>query len=905
MNKPFNRFSLTPLALAVLTSFSTMSLAAQEPADIQKPAVTSESQAAENADEDTAIEEVVVKASRLKGTASAVLEERKNQAFIADILSYEQLSRTGDSDAAAALRRVTGLTLVDGKFIYVRGLGERYSSTLLNGATVPSPDPTRSIIPLDLFPSAVIESLSVQKSYSPSMPAHFGGGNVDIRLKTIPKDFVFTLMANTGGNSSNFGAGQTYAGGNNDWYGKDDGTRAAPQALTTLWQNHTPLNDLSQQDNREIASKIYRNYDPIQRNVAPDTGIDVSLGDHFEFNDFRTGYLAVASYDNEWLVSDQYEGQDFTNPGDGVWSLVRGFDKVKSTEHSVRFAGMFNFGIETTNHRLDFSTLILRDTRDEIKDKIGNTNNVLLTDGLRVRDTQVYYEERQMIANQVRGTHNFPKFWNLGLDWKYSDARSNRYAPGNITTRYILADQNQDGVFDLNNESALRNATTATRFSFQNLDDRVENYGFNASLPINLANAEIELKVGTDFIKKSRSAMARRVDVNTLAFDKLDMSGGKMNDILTNDVILNQPLRGNEIIIRDTSVPGDDYVSAQLVDAYYVEADALFAQKWRVSGGVRWESFRQVVAGLDPATGRFDLPAQPTVDDLSKLTFKQNDFYPTVAFTYIMSEQVQFRLSYAETTIRPDLREVAPATYIDPLTDFPIGGTPSVVSTSIKNYDARWEWYLDTGENLSVGLFYKDMLKPIESMQSPAQDGPPLIRIANAEDGKVYGVEVEFLKDFSFLGDSLGGIGQDFFLSGNVTLSDSNININTQNVVEQTGVSTSITNASRRMTGHSKYVINLNLGYDSPNGNHSASLAYNVSGARIIIPGIENKGDAYETPFNSLDLIYTYYPSYASSVKFKVQNLLNEKKELVFENTLLRGETRGVAFDIQYKWNFN
>jgi len=893
MKKQLNRYSLTTLALAVMSSLSSLPAIAQQ-----------------QENDDAAMEEVVVKASRLKGTASAVLQERKNQAFVADILGAEQISRTGDSDAAAALKRVTGLTLVDGKFIYVRGLGERYSSTQLNGAAVPSPDPTRTVIPLDLFPSAIIESLSVQKSYSPAMPAHFGGGNVDIRLKTIPKDFMFNVAGNLGGNSENSSNGQGYNGGSNDWRGEDDGTRAAPAQLTQLWQSFKPLGDLSQDENRIITADLNRDYDPKDKNINPNTGIDVTLGDRFDVNnslgDFRLGYLSAISYDNQWRVSEQYEGQDYTNPGDGVWSLVRGFDNVKSTEHSVRFAGMFNFGIEyNRDHRIDFSTLILRDTRDQIKDKLGNTNNVLLSDGLRVRDNQVKYEERQLLANQIRGTHNFPALWNLGVDWKYSNARSNRYAPGNITTRYILADENSDGVFDLVNESALRRGTTATRYSFQNLDDKVEDYGFNASLPLTFSGAEIELKAGADFIEKSRQAFARRIDVNTLAFDGLDFTGSQLNSILNDEVILNAPLRSNELIIRDTSVPGDDYKSAQMIDAYYVEADMFFAQKWRVSGGVRWEDFRQVVAPIDPATGQFDLPAEPTVEDLAKLAFKESEFYPSLAFTYVMNDKVQFRLSYGKTAIRPDIREVAPATYLDPLTGFPIGGTPSVVSTSIKNYDARWEWYLENGDNLSVGLFYKDMLKPIESVQSPSQDGPPLIRIANAEDGKVYGIEAEFLKDFTFLGDALWGIGKDFYVSGNLTLSDSEININTQHVVEQTGVSTSISHPTRRMTGHSKYVVNVNLGYDAPNGNHSATLAYNVFGKRIIIPGIEDKDDAYEQPFHSLDLVYTYYPSFSSTVKFKVQNLLNEKKEILFENTLLRSETKGIAFDIQYKWDFN
>jgi len=894
------KFKLSILTLALATSCGLSSAYAETAIE-------------ENADEQ-AMEEVIVKASRLKGTASAVMEERKNQAFIADILGAEQIARTGDSDAAAALRRVTGITLVDGKYIYVRGLGERFSSTQLNGAAVPSPDPTRTVIPLDLFPSSIIESLSVQKSYSASMPAHFAGGNVDVRLKTIPSDFVFTMQGKLGGNTNNFDDGLSYNGGDDDWYGKDDGTRAAPASLQKLWKNHSPLNDLSQQDNREIAAQMNRDYDPKATSINPNTGFDVTLGNRYDFDDFRLGFLTAVSYDNKWEVSEEYEGQDFTyqegvDGGDSSWALVRGFDDIKSTEHTVRFSGMFNVGLEfQRDHRIDFSSLILHDTRDEIRDKLGNTNNVTISDGLRVRDSDVIYEEREMIANQIRGTHNFSGLWNLGADWFYSDARSNRYAPGNISTRYIIADgsngQAEDGIFDPINESSLRKATTSSRYSFQDLDDNVENYGFSFSLPVNFSNVELEIKAGGNFIEKTRDAMARRIDVNTLAFDNLDLTGHQMGVILNDDVMLNHPLSGNELIIRDTTAAGDDYYSAQLVDAYFIDTDFFIAQKWRVNLGLRYEDFRQVVAPLDPATGKFDLPAKPTNEDLAALAFKDDDVFGALAFTYLLDDEMQFRASYAQTTIRPDIREVAPATYIDPLTGFPIGGTPSVTSTAIDNYDLRWEWYLPTGDNLSFGLFYKDMDQPIEAVQSPAQDGPPLIRIANAEDGYVYGLEVEFLKDFGFLGDFAGMNGGDFFLSGNFTVSESEINIDTQNVVEQTGVSTSITNPTRAMTGHSPWVVNMNLGWDAPNGNHSATLAYNVFAERIIIPGIDGKDDAYEQPFHSLDMVYTYYPTYSSTVKFKVQNILNQKKEIEFEDTLMRSETKGVAFEVALKWDF-
>ena len=889
MNTNIKRFGLSSLAVAVLSGLIGIQATAQEVSPTQES--------------DEAIEEVVVKVSRLKGTANAVIEERKNQAFVADILGAEQIARTGDSDAAAALRRVTGLTLVDGKFIYVRGLGERYSSTQLNGAAVPSPDPTRTVIPLDLFPSSIIESLSVQKSYSPSMPAHFGGGNVDIRLKSIPSTFVFNIAGNVGGSSENSNNGLTYEGGGDDWYGLDDGTRQAPKALRTLWKNYDALGDLSQEENRVIAADLYKDYDPQSEDPIPDFGLDMTIGNRFDSDsgDFRYGFLTALSYDNEWQVSEEFEGQDFALQADESYKLIRGFDDVISTEHSVRWSGMFNFGVEyLRDHKIDFSSTILHDTRDQIKEKYGNTNNVLLSDGLRVRDVDVAYEERELIVNQLRGSHTFSKYWFIGFDWLYSDSRSNRYAPGNISTRYILADENEDGVFDLANESSLRKATTASRYTFQNLDDDVEDAGWNLSLPLMFDTTEVELKAGAKYIEKTREAFARRIDVNTLAFDNLDLSGYEMNEILNDDKVLNHPLTGSERLIRDTSIAGDDYLSAQKVDAYYFEVDVFLNNTWRISGGVRWEDFRQVVAPLDPATGQFDIPAEPTKEDLAELTFKEDDYYGALALTYILDETMQFRASYGETTIRPDLREVAPATYIDPLTEFPIGGTPAVRSTQIKNYDLRWEWYLETGENLSVGLFYKDMEDPIESVQSPSQDGPPLIRIANADDGEVYGVEVEFMKDFAFL----GGMGNDFFLSGNVTLSDSEINIDTQKVVEQTGVSTAITNPTRRMTGHSEYVVNMNLGYDHPNGNHTATLAYNVFGERIIIPGIDNKDDAYEQPVHSLDLIYTYYPTFATTLKFKVQNILDEEKEIEFDDTLLRSETRGIGFDIQFKWEF-
>ena len=885
-----NRFPLANISLAVLACLATPAALAWQ--DAEQTEAEAEQQAS---NPEQVIEEVVTTGTRLQGSAAAVVQERKEQAFVADIMGADQISRTGDTDAAAALRRITGLTLVDGKFIYVRGLGERYSSTQLNGMSVPSPDPTRAVIPLDLFPSDIIESLAVQKSYSASMPANFGGGNVDIRLKSAPTQEVFNGSIKVGGNSENFDDSYWYDGGSS-WKGKDDGTRAAPQMLQALWGQRTFLDEISIEDNRDVALALNRDYDPQMQSIDPDYGVNVTYGNRYDLTDkWAIGFLTTAAYRNEWQVSEQFLGENYRLNPDDSYTLVRGWDDVQSTEHQVTWSGMFTLGINYgANHKVDFSHVILNDTEDRLREKLGNNNNINFGSDQRIREFDVNYQERRMVANQIKGMHTFTDWNFLGIDWKYSKARSSRYAPGNLETRFILTDRNEDGVFDRQTESNLTNATTAARYSFQDLDDEVENWGGNVTLPIMLDDWDITLKAGADFVQKTRFATNRRFDINTRAFpDSSVLQGHQLGEILNDDLLANTELSFTPIL-NDTTVAGDDYISAQAIDAYYAEGDVYFKEKWRITAGVRWEDFRQVVVPLVPTTGEIDLPTNPTPNDLADLAFQEDDFYPSLALTYFLTDEQQLRFSYGQTVVRPDLREVSSSTYLDPLTLFPVGGTPGLRTTSIKNYDARWEWYQENGDTLSLGMFYKDMTDPIESVQSPAQDGPPLVRIANAETGEVYGVEMEWLKSLS----------TNFFVSGNVTLSDSEIQLDTQKIVEQTGVSTSITNTERRLTGHSKWVVNSQLGFDSDNGKHSASLVYNVFGERIIIPGIEGRGDAFEQPFHSLDAVYSYYPDFNSQITLKVQNILNQDKEIEFDDTLLRSETRGVSFSLTYKREF-
>lgn len=866
---------------------------------------------AEESNEDDVMEEVVATGTRLKGSAAAVLEERRSQAFVADIMGADQISRTGDGDAASALRRVTGLTLVDGKFIYVRGLGERYSSTLLNGAAVPSPDPTRSVIPLDLFPSDIIESLAVQKAYSPSMPAAFGGGNVDIRLKSIPDERIFNFTAKLGGNTNNFDDGLTYTGSDGDWYGQDDGSRDAPQSIANFWspigESATSLDRISAEDSLQGLLDLNKDLNPEETSINPDMGFDVSFGDVYDSGDLTYGFMTTFAYDNSWQVADEYimeQWSSFENEdGTKNYTFVRGYDDILTTTHEVNTSFMLNLGLDYNKaHELDLTYIVLNDTSDKARNKFGRSNNVSPSENNAILNgKEIIYEERNLTSLQLQGQHTFADLNLLGIDWIYSDSTSSRAAPSGLDVSYIIADENLDGIYDPQTESGLRLGRTAARFNFQDLEDEVTNFAFNVSLPVYLSDLEMEFKVGANLTEKTRYAVNRRFDIDTRALpSNFDLTGNNINQTLGNDAIAGAALTRS--VLNDTTINGDLYTAENTIDAFYAEADFFINNQYRISGGFRYEDFSQTSLPYNPTTGEVSLTTnQKSIDDF---TFTDDGIYPALALTYIMNNEMQLRFNYGQTVIRPDLREISPSTYIDPLTEFPVSGTPGIETSDVTHLDVRWEWYMAAGNNLSIGIFTKDLEKPIEAVQSPAQDGPPLIRIANGEDATVTGIEFEFLQDLYGLRNVLGSFAENSFISGNLTLSDSEMNLDRQNIVDQTGVSTSITNLSRRLIGHSEYVVNLQLGYDSANGEHSATVVYNVFGERVIVAGIDGFEDAVEKPFHSLDMNYTYYPTYDSSIKFKLTNMLDQQKEISFDDELLRSTTKGVGFSVAYKLEF-
>lgn len=898
---------LKPLAIAVSLALLASAQAVAQETQVSDQAV---------AEQEQIIEEVVTTGTRLQGTAAAVIEERKAQAFVADILGAEQLSRTGDGDAAAALRRVTGLTLVDGKFVYVRGLGERYSSARLNGAAIPSPDLTRNVIPLDIIPSTIIESLAVQKVFSPTMPAAFGGGNIDIRTKSTPDDFLFNIELGIGQNSNardGFSYDRNEAGIPSivqDAIIRYRGDFGLRNIIAKNGFRDTADATASQQAlaiNQSLAGAMPGAANLREDSLAPNYSLKASLGDSFDDPWFggRFGYLISAAYDTDQEVSKRQNGVISPNAQAGCATTLNSLeelanscyntiaDTTRSTEVE-RKNGVLSLGYQLDTHSINYNKFYLTDAEDESEFGImqspnGSNLKTIVGEGITNREHTFRYEERTLDIDQVRGQHTFLDWWGIGFDWQYTESKATTYIPTDWSYRFD----------DLYDDQGNYQSTVVTGddnrvvYQYVDMDDFVKSYSGNFSLPLTWAGMEIELRGGYDITDRARYYTTDRFALDNASGLNFTVANSFNNVLGASNYLTASNITGNNLQLsyREPTAPGaDDYIAVQKTDAYYGAFDVFFNQNWRLAGGVRWEEFKQVsLATSSLIFTREDLELYYAPERVLNGTTMEDDYYPALSLTYIGGEDYQLRFGYAETVVRPDIRETVPVVYFDPLTDIRTVGRAGLKSSPMKNYDARFEYYLDNGDNYTLSAFYKDIQRPIESVLSVG-DEEYTLNYVNGISAEVYGVEFEWLHDLAYAYDGL-------FTTGNFTFSDSEAMIDP-------ALAGNLTNPTKRMTGHSKYVANFQLGYDSANGNHSSSLVYNVFGERILAAGVGGRPDAYEQPFHSLDLVYNYFPDFNSKVSLKLQNLLGEDQNVTQGGVTVQSREVGRVISLSYSYSF-
>jgi len=455
----------------------------------------------------------------------------------------------------------------------------------------------------------------------------------------------------------------------------------------------------------------------------------------------------------------------------------------------------------------------------------------------------------------------------------------------------------------------VRLTSSAADYRFTDLDDEVENYGWSGMVPLEFSNSYVELRGGWDHAQKARTYKQTQFSLGFLNVDDPSVLEGTLDEVFSDENITaaipdpdpTNPVPGsmvyvNNVIFDRQGANTNSYLAATMTDSAWGAVDWTLDDTWRLAAGARYEDYRQVALSWNPYGYSEDDPQVTTdPDELQQAVFQDDAVYPAASVTYMGSfwaETFQLRLGYSETSVRPDLREITGASYIDPITGDLIRGNPGIIPSDVQNIDLRAEWFFDNGDNFTVTLFQKELDNPIEFFEIPASDTTIAREVINAESAEVQGIEIEGLKELAFL----GGIFDTLFVQGNLTLQDSEL---------VAGPNANVpTNPVRTLTGASEYVANVMLGFDSRDAKHTASLIYNVFGERLFVAGRNGAPDGFEQPFHSVDFTYFWYPTDSLTIKAKAQNLLGETIVIERADVPVYEEDPGTVYSLAFSYGF-
>ncbi len=805
------------------------------------------------------LEEYVVLAPKVEGSLTDIIAEEKNSNAIANILGAEELTQKGDSTAAAALRRVTGITLVDGRSIYVRGLGERYSNIEMNSLPLPSPNPTKRTVPLDIFPSSVIGSMKIQKSASADIPSSFGGGYIDIRTKErFDEDFIKISLA---GEINNYtGTDQiNYVGSSSDWTGYDSGYRDIPQeildATNVVVGERTPTFTTRDFTKEELSyfTQIFPNriYNLHKSSIDPGFGGSIEGAKSFDIDDDHhfTVYANYTYAQNNKYIPEEFYGYDFAADGTQHTDPDK-YGTIDQVISEVAHGGMLNIGYNYLDVlRLKYTKLYTKNAvkTTRVVDGIIGSNYSLLT------KYYLNWEERELNVDQVSGDFDYQAF-NLdsNLKFGFESAQANFYQPNNYQYTYIT-----EGSGLPYNDNSLTNHL-ANRITS---DDSLYAMYLKNRHKLNLFNEDEYVEYGINISSKERISRQNKY--------YLDKQGNSFID----DTQLTQDI---DTIYSSFVLPGYPYEyrpflvstlfkAADYFDGYVDETSPYVSWKSRPSEelevvvGLRYVNLDQTIYQYKEDRDNPDTSKRRLIQRIPE-TLSINEMFPSISVKYKYSEKQYFDFAASKTYIMPDMREFTEGEYFHPFDVATVVGNPNLVNTLIYNFDLKYSYFFSDKENVKLGLFYKYMDKPIEDVQLPSSS-LPIYSFANTDSATLYGFEIDGRKYLDFIDNSL----TEYYLSGNFSYNFSEVTL----TEEQKEIFSS---DNRALQGLSPYVLNLTAGYE--NEKRTALLNLNYMAERIRKVGVidlYSYPDQYETPPVLLDFVWIEKFNYGYDFDFKVK----------------------------------
>jgi hypothetical protein len=791
--------------------------------------------------------DVVITAPYVEGSVASLMDERRASSAVADVLGAEQMARSGDGDAAAALSRVTGITVVGGKYVYVRGLGDRYSSALLNGSFLPSPEPERRVVPLDLFPSSILESVVVQKSYSPDMPGEFGGGVVQLRTRRPPTEPVAAIgLSGAYRHRTTLQQGLDYQGGPTDWLGFDGGYRDLPDIVVDASADKAieesdrffPERGYTAEELERFGEAMPNRWAIQQRQLPPDVGASLTLGHGHQAGDLSFGALAALTYGNDWKRLQFDRSYYIVGANDQL--EVQNQYAFDEAANEVALGGFLTGGVELRDQSVRYTGMINRSTDDTTRVYEGFNRD--LGDDLRISRTR--FVERQLSWHQLLGQHGV--FDAAEVGWRVVTARATRDEPDRRETRYdfepnldtwLLSDRPEgNGIFD------------------STLSD--ETLELAADLKVFLPTLWGRHELDRGFVKAGAVRYTRDRVVDTRRY-KYFHKGERSRDeeVLQQDpenVFVPENIGPDGFQFEEFTRQTDNYTASQQLQAFYAMAEVPLTPWTRLMAGARMEASDQQVSTFELFNpDAVPVPASLVTDDL----------LPAASLTVTPVDDLQVRLGYGKTVSRPDFRELSPATFNDVTGGRLTFGNENLTRATIDHLDLRFDYFMGPGEVLSLSLFRKRFTDPIETIV--VVSAQQSVTWANATAATNDGVEVEYRKDLPL----------NLYSAGNVALVASRIDLGDAGGIQ--------TNDERPLQGQSPYVVNVQLGWDHPDRDDRATLLYNVAGRRIVEVGAQGAPDTYELPVHRLDLVLRKDLGRGLGLTLKGSNLLDSAARTV------------------------
>ena len=840
-----------------------------------------------------ALDEVVVTTTVSKNTEASVLNLQKNSVALLDGLSIQSIKKSGAGDIASAIKSVPGVSVQGGKFVYVRGLGDRYTKSILNGVDVPGLDPDRNTLQLDIFPTNILDNIIVVKSATADQPADFTGGVVDIVTKDFPSRAEYSISTGLGYNSTmHFNDNYlSYEGSNTDILGFDNGLRDLPFSQRI----ETPL----PQQNGNLSRALTQLFQPNLKALSDESGMDFNLGftagNQYNLNDDgskKIGYLASLSYKNstefyEGIVNGQvFRKQDQDR---SVLELID--DRTQSGNlgvNNVLISGLAGVSLKGLTSKYKLNVLHIQNGESSasyIRQENFNVNsNTIFKDVLT-------YTQRSITNVLLNGEHsNEDASWKVS--WKLSPTFSKIYDKDFRTTPFRFNEET--GNFSISPSESGDPSRIWRDLEELNIAGKLD-----LTRKHQLFGRDAKFKFGGAYTLKERDFVVDQFShpVQSRQGNFTLNFGGDADEVLAPENIYN-PSTGEGTFVRRDSNISDSFNSEITVGAGYLADEFKFSDRFNAILGLRFEKFDLIYSGVNQDGEILN----------NEVILDKADFFPSANFIYELNEEAnkKVRASFSSTTARPSFKEASNAQIFDPVSSTFFIGNIDIQPTYINNFDLRYESYGEGTNFFAISGFAKTFKDPIELTFIREARGQfiPL----NLGDAKVFGGEFEIRRSLDFIPG-----WQDFSVNANVSIIESQQSFSED---EEAARRDNLRDGEtlddfRPLQGQSPLLLNIGINYDNDTNGWQGGLVYNVQGKTLEIVGNGDIPDVYTLPFHNLkfNLSKEFGKENNSKISLRFENILNDDIESVYQSfgaadKLFSSRYPGQAISLGYSYQF-